>query len=704
MFVTWTIGRGVAFVSGVTILLFAAATGVGVAMLLTARADLSAYSDQNALELRAALAMSNSVLERAAGVRDVVLLDGTDAGTAALAEISAQADLYAAALATLTDSLAQRPTAPADDILRRIRTEGQAAVAIVERVIQRAQAGDTNAATQLLAAEAKPQFFVWLAEINAFKAHKETRSVEIVAQSNAALFRSLNVIVVGLLLVVVASTVLTRQFSRAVTSATSQIIETMEALRAGARQVDVPAFPGNSEVAKISRVVDDWRSAAEERAQEQDHARLQAEKELVRAGEMESLISSVSQVVEQAVGGDLSGRVRVTTTEDDLVRLQDDVNRLLEALERSLTDTVQVVGDLSRGQLDQTLEVNQGGVIADLADSLNGTITRLRTIMSQVGGASDSIEHEVSQISSNAGTLSERSANQAATLEENSATMEEITSTVKSNASNAENALAQANEASARANRGGEIVGDAASAMERINDSSAKISDIVSVIDSIAFQTNLLALNAAVEAARAGDSGKGFAVVASEVRTLAQRSSESARDIRELIDRSSAYVADGVRLVAATGDALSEIVTAITSVSSTVSEITEASKEQARGVEEISTSIANLDSITQETAVIASTNANSAGQLEERSRMLRELLGFFAVRAEALPASEAAADADWERVAAERPLAIAAVAAANAPDPEAEFVPAASDGLSSAVPVSVPLPLAEDDDENWSEF
>ncbi|MEO0914882.1 MAG: methyl-accepting chemotaxis protein, partial [Pseudomonadota bacterium] len=356
----------------------------------------------------------------------------------------------------------------------------------------------------------------------------------------------------------------------------------------------------------------------------------------------------------------------MASTDDALLsELVGSLNALLDTFDSVIGDAVSVIEDMSRGDLDGAMQPQSAGMFRDLALAVNRTLTRLRDIIAEVGASSAGIDAEVREISGNAANLSERSSHQAAALEENSATMEEITSTVKSNAANAEDALVLANEASSRAHRGGEIVGDAAAAMERINESSGRISDIVSVIDSIAFQTNLLALNAAVEAARAGESGKGFAVVASEVRTLAQRSSESARDIRELIDNSSSYVADGVRLVAATGDALTEIVSSITSVSATVEEITEASKEQAKGVEEISTSIASLDTITQENAMIASTNAGSAAKLKTRAEDLRGQLSFFGgaaidaasarddIAAAPAPArqSEEAADAAWEAAA-----------------------------------------------------
>jgi methyl-accepting chemotaxis protein len=194
------------------------------------------------------------------------------------------------------------------------------------------------------------------------------------------------------------------------------------------------------------------------------------------------------------------------------------------------------------------------------------------------------------------------------------------------------------------AEAGQKVVADAVGAIERIEASSARISEIVSVIDGIAFQTNLLALNAAVEAARAGDAGKGFAVVASEVRTLAQRSSQAAKDIKGLIVNSNEQVADGVRFVRHTGEALNRIVAAAGQVSSTVVEISQATAEQAGGIEEMSQAVAHMDEATQQNAALAEQSAGSANSLAAQIEALRNLVAFFhtgEVQGRAMPAASA---------------------------------------------------------------
>jgi methyl-accepting chemotaxis protein len=199
------------------------------------------------------------------------------------------------------------------------------------------------------------------------------------------------------------------------------------------------------------------------------------------------------------------------------------------------------------------------------------------------------------------------------------------------------------------AQNGGAIAGQAVEAMARIEDASTKISDIIRVIDDIAFQTNLLALNAAVEAARAGDAGKGFAVVASEVRTLAQRSSEAAKDISALISSSNSEVGEGVKLVRQAGDQLSQILAASQKVAATIADISAASGEQASGVEEMSQAVAHLDEMTQQNAALAEQSAASAGSLSGKIVQLNDLVAAFrtgheapAVAAMPKPATEPA--------------------------------------------------------------
>jgi methyl-accepting chemotaxis protein len=200
---------------------------------------------------------------------------------------------------------------------------------------------------------------------------------------------------------------------------------------------------------------------------------------------------------------------------------------------------------------------------------------------------------------------------------------------VKKNAENARTANQFANDTRKVADRGGEVAGAAVSSMARIEESSRKISDIIGVIDEIAFQTNLLALNAAVEAARAGEAGRGFAVVAAEVRSLAQRSSQAAKDIKDLINKSSDQVGEGVELVNQAGTALTEIVASIKKVADIVGEIASASAEQSTGIDQISTALSQMDEITQQNSALVEENAASVKTLEQQSQSMGEQVSIF---------------------------------------------------------------------------
>jgi len=200
---------------------------------------------------------------------------------------------------------------------------------------------------------------------------------------------------------------------------------------------------------------------------------------------------------------------------------------------------------------------------------------------------------------------------------------------VKKNAENAQQANQFATGTREVADRGGAVVAQAVSAMARIEDSSRKISDIISVIDEIARQTNLLALNAAVEAARAGEAGRGFAVVASEVRSLAQRSSQAAKDIKDLITNSSSQVQEGVDLVNKAGASLSEIVASIKKVAEIVSDIAAASGEQSTGIDQVNTALTQMDQVTQQNSAVVEQNAASAKGLEQQSQTMDRQVSFF---------------------------------------------------------------------------
>ena len=264
-----------------------------------------------------------------------------------------------------------------------------------------------------------------------------------------------------------------------------------------------------------------------------------------------------------------------------------------------------------------------------IMDDFNTAISGLQeTIQAIVSGTRD-VASTAAEISSSTTDLSQRTEEQAAGLEQTSASMEQMSATVKKNAENAQQANTFAAGTREVADRGGAVVAQTVSAMARIEESSGKISDIISVIDEIARQTNLLALNAAVEAARAGDAGRGFAVVASEVRSLAQRSSAAAKDIKDLITNSTGQVQEGVALVNRAGSALTEIVESIKKVAEIVAEIASASTEQSTGIDQVNLALTQMDEMTQKNSALVEENAASAKALERQSQGMDERVSFF---------------------------------------------------------------------------
>ena len=274
------------------------------------------------------------------------------------------------------------------------------------------------------------------------------------------------------------------------------------------------------------------------------------------------------------------------------------------------------------GRKDEVGEI--AGAVARMAAQVSKTLADIKVSGQEVATAS-------AEISTSTTDLSQRTEEQAASLEETTAAMEELAATVKKNAENAQHANRFASGTREVADRGSAVVADAVEAMAKIEDSSRKIADIISVIDEIARQTNLLALNAAVEAARAGEAGRGFAVVATEVRGLAQRSAQAAKDIKDLITKSGSQVRDGVDLVNKAGEALSEIVGSIRQVADIVAEIANASSEQATGIEQINKALTQMDDATQQNAALVEENAATAKALEHQAKAMDEQIAFFRI-------------------------------------------------------------------------
>ena len=302
---------------------------------------------------------------------------------------------------------------------------------------------------------------------------------------------------------------------------------------------------------------------------------------------------------------------------------------LIRGISRSLKQAIDASNAVAQGDLTRAIRVDGKDEVATLLTSLAAMQDSLAKVVTTVRQGSEGVATASAQIASGNHDLSSRTEQQASALEETAASMEQLSATVKQNADSARQANQLALSASTTAVRGGEVVAQVVDTMKGINDSSKKISDIISVIDGIAFQTNILALNAAVEAARAGEQGRGFAVVASEVRSLAGRSADAAKEIKGLISASVERVEHGTVLVDQAGITMTNVVNSIKRVTDLMGEISAASNEQAAGVSQVGEAVQQMDQVTQQNAALVEEMAAAASSLKSQAQELVQTVAVF---------------------------------------------------------------------------
>lgn len=335
---------------------------------------------------------------------------------------------------------------------------------------------------------------------------------------------------------------------------------------------------------------------------------------------------------------------------------------LVRTVAAPLQDAVQHFSRMAEGDLSQAVADRGRNEIGQLFTAMRDMQDKLAHTVATVRHSSESIHVGAREIASGNTDLSSRTEQQAASLEETASSMEELTSTVRQNADNARQGSTLAQEASATAGRGGEVVDEVIETMHGIAASSQKVTEIIGVIDSIAFQTNILALNASVEAARAGEQGRGFAVVASEVRSLASRSAEAAKEIKALIEASAAQIAHGSTLVEGAGTTMQDIVASVRRVTDIVDEITAASQEQSSGIEQVNQAVAQMDQVTQQNASLVQEAAAASASLEAQAAQLAAAVAIFRLAegqgaTAAMPAAPASAPPRLPARSAARPAA-----------------------------------------------
>ncbi len=422
-----------------------------------------------------------------------------------------------------------------------------------------------------------------------------------------------------------------------------------------------------------------------------DGVRLGTSMEWVDITEQRRVMDEVDSVVRAANNGCLSERIDSRGKQGVYLALAGGVNGLLDVTQHIVEDVQGFLSGISEGDLTKTIDTDYKGSFADVKGKANVSVEKLTEIVQSIRSVASTVDTAAREINTGNIDLSQRTERAAASLQETSSSMEEMTSSVKQNADNSKQAKAVALSAKEEAEKGGQVVGQAVQAMAEINESSRKISDIIGVIDDIAFQTNLLALNASVEAARAGEQGRGFAVVASEVRNLAGRSATAAKEIKDLIEDSVNRVENGAELVNESGRSLGGIVSQVKKVTDIVSEISAASQEQSEGITLVNQAIVQLDEATQQNAALVEEASAASHSTTEQVENLIKLIGFF----------NTGKSAKVTALNSVRPARITAVRDPDAHDKRPELGRKSVNSANFSKPANV---ANSDTDANWEEF
>jgi methyl-accepting chemotaxis protein len=419
--------------------------------------------------------------------------------------------------------------------------------------------------------------------------------------------------------------------SRAISTPIVGMTAAMTRLADGDLEVDIPARDRHDEVGNMAAAVEVFRQNAikVKELDALDEVRAAEARDRSEAGN--TLIGGLTAVVERAIAGDFTQRVESDSRYEDLRAVAKGINELVGTVENGIEETGAVLAALAKMDMTQRMSGDYQGSFARLQADTNAVGESLSRIVAQLRNTSRSVKSATGEILAGANDLAERTTRQAAAIEETSAAMEQLAITVAENAQRAEGATSKARDVSRTAEETGHVMMQSTEAMERISASSAKISNIIGLIDDIAFQTNLLALNASVEAARAGDAGKGFAVVAVEVRRLAQSAAGASSEVKALIEQSAVEVAGGTKLVAEASLRLESMLAGVRESADLVQSIAAASREQSNGIAEVGTAVRQMDEMTQHNAALVEETNAAIEQTEGQAVELDRIVSVFVV-------------------------------------------------------------------------
>jgi len=610
--------------------------------------NLDIINHVNSVKQRYAINFRGSVHNRAIALRDVVLVPDQDDVNANIATINLLSAVYDQSAAPMDALMASGAQVTPDEvsILASIKATQAITLPVIQQVIALRQSGDIKGATNMVLTQAKPDFIQWLGQINQFIDLEQAKN-QAIGDQTAAIADGFFWLIFAACGGGLALGVVIAWWSMRALGPLKDIVKIMGEIAAGDVNVRVPCVERGDEVGAIARAVQVFRdNAAEQHKLEAAAAQFQS---------------------------GLDAKVKEMQASFEVSRA--DSNSLIRSMGAALAG-------LAKGDLTVRAEKVGAAEHHILIEDLNGAIVSMQETMVSIGANTQAVRSGAEEITQASDDLSRRTEQQAASLEQTAAALDEITATVRKTAEGAKEAREVVAAAKNDAERSGDVVKETVAAMSGIESSSKQISNIIGVIDEIAFQTNLLALNAGVEAARAGDAGRGFAVVATEVRALAQRSADAAKEIKTLISASGAQVASGVTLVGETGKALGRTLEQVEQLNRLVSEIAASAQEQATGLQEVNTAVNQMDQVTQQNAAMVEQSTAASHSLGSEAAELARLVAQFQTGAATQPHAA--------RRAAPKPPAAKSRIPAHAPI-----------GKFSPAPEKTAAPAKAD---NWDEF